>query len=337
MSFAQPGWLVLLLAIPLEVLWRSRRPAQGVPLSTFRLLDARDARPRFWPRLLIGLRMLAIALLVIALARPQGEGRWITRERFGIDVMLALDLSGSMRAEDFQPANRLEAAKRVLTDFVAKNAEHRIGLVGFAGRSLTLCPLTTDTRAVAGVIARVGFSSVGQDGTAIGDGLGNCLYRLQDRSAKSRIIVLLSDGENNAGYLRPADAAAMARARGVRVYTIAIGKPGGAPIPLVDSFGRKVYVRNRDGSLFLPRMNEAALAAIATTTGGRYFRATDTRALEAAYAEIARLERSAIPADKTRVPSEQYPAWLLAGLLVLVLEFGLVGGLGSVLRGVPDA
>lgn len=338
MTFVQPAWLLLLGILPLELVLRSRRESQGLPLSTFRLLDkAADRRPQGLQRMLLALRLLALACLIVAMARPQGEGRWIEEKRFGIDIMLALDLSGSMRAEDFQPANRLEAAKSVLKDFVAKNAENRIGLVGFAGRSLTLCPLTTDTAAVAEVLDRVGFDAVGQDGTAIGDGIGNCLYRLADRQARSRVIVLLSDGENNAGYLAPMDAAAMARARHVRIYTIAIGRPGGAPIPLLDSFGRKVYVRNRDGSLFLPRMNEEALAQLAQITGGKYFRATDTAALEAAYSDIAHLERSAIPVARHRVPRELYLGWLLAALTLIGAEVALLGGLGAILRGVRHA
>jgi len=291
------------------------------------------ARPRRWPQILLGLRLLALAVLIVALARPQGEGRWIEEKRYGIDIMLALDISGSMRAEDFQPANRIEAAKHVLKEFIARNAENRIGLVAFAGRSLTLCPLTTDTRTVSDLVDRISFDTVDQDGTAIGDGIGNCLYRLEDRSAKSRIIVLLSDGENNSGYLQPLDAARMAASRRVRIYTVAVGKPGGAPIPLVDAFGRRFYVRNRDGSLFLPQIDEATLARIAQVTGGRYFRATDTPALESAYREIASLERSEMPVQRHRIPTDLSGAWIAFGLLLLASEFALSTGLASILRG----
>ncbi|HEY9899383.1 MAG TPA: VWA domain-containing protein [Pantanalinema sp.] len=333
MTLAQPIWLLCALLIPLAIaLLRRKRPA-GIPLSTFRLLADADKRPRRLGLVLAALRLSALALVVIALARPQGPGRWFEEKRYGIDMMLALDISGSMRAEDFQPANRLEVAKRVLKDFVAKNAEHRLGLVAFAGRSLTLCPLTTDAQAVSQLVDRIGFDSVGQDGTAIGDGIGNSLYRLAENEGKSKVIVLMSDGENNSGYLQPLDAAAMAKARGVKVYTIAVGRPGGAPIPLTDSFGRKVYVRNRDGSLFLPKMDEQVLARIAEMTGGRYFRATDSRGLEAAYAAIAQLEKSELPAQRHRVPSENYFGWVLAALFLVGVEVLLSTGVGSVLRG----
>lgn len=334
MTFAQPFWLLLLLLIPFLVyLRRSQRP-QGIPLSTLRLLDAEvERRPRWVRQAMWALRLGALVLLIVALARPQGEGRWVEDKRYGIDLMLALDLSGSMRAEDFQPANRLEAAKRVLAEFVAQNTENRIGLVGFAGHSLTLCPLTTDTAMVAHLIERINFDSVGQDGTAIGDGIGNCLYRLEDQQAKSRVIVLFSDGENNSGYLSPMDAAAMAKSRGVKIYTIAVGKPGGAPIPFQDSFGRKTYVRNRDGSLFLPPMDEAALRRIADVTGGRYFRATDTRSMAAAYAEIAKLERSEIPVNRHRIPTDLFWVWLSAALLLIGAELALSRRWGTILRG----
>lgn len=334
MTFAQPAWLLALVLVPL-LLWLQKRPKhQGIPLSTFRLLEA-DARrtPRWVGLALRGLQLGVLACAVLALARPQGAGTWIEEKRFGIDLMLALDISGSMRAEDFQPANRLEAAKRVLKEFVAKNAENRLGLVVFAGRSLTMCPLTTDTQVVSQVVDRVNFDSVGIDGTAIGDGIGNSLYRLEDRSAKSRVIVLLSDGANNSGYLQPMAAASMARARKVKVYTIAVGSLGGAPIPLVDAFGRKVYVRNRDGSLYLPKMDEGTLKNIAAATGGRFFRATDTRSLSEAYAEIAQLERSEIPVDRHRVPTELFGNFVALALVLLGLQAGLTAGAGSILRG----
>lgn len=334
MTFAQPAWLLALALLPLLVWLQGRPKHQGIPLSTFRLLEGDVRRAPRWVGMVVrALQVLALACMVLALARPQGAGTWIEEKRFGIDLMLALDISGSMRAEDFQPANRLEAAKRVLKEFIAKNAEHRLGLVVFAGRSLTMCPLTTDTQVVSQVVDRVGFDSVGIDGTAIGDGIGNSLYRLEDRAAKSRVIVLLSDGANNSGYLQPMAAANMARARGVKIYTIAVGSLGGAPIPLVDAFGRKVYVRNRDGTLYLPKMDERALMSIATVTGGRFFRATDTRSLSEAYAAIAKLERSEIPVSRHRVPTELFGAFAAAALVLVGLQILLAVGAGSILRG----
>lgn len=341
MTFAHPLWLLLLAILPLLAWLLLRRQGKGLPLSTYGLLDAEAGkRARRNRQVTTGLRLLAIAGLILALARPQTPGRWIEEQQLGIDLMLALDVSGSMRAEDFQPDNRLSAAKRVLKDFVQRNASNRIGLVAFAGRSVTLSPLTTDTPIVQEAIDRIRFGIAGQDGTAIGDGIGNSLYRLEDQNAKSRVIVLLSDGENNSGYLQPLQAAAMAKAKGVKIYTVAVGKPGGAAVPavdrdgreLVDASGRKVYIRNRDGSVFLTAMDEAELQRIAQITGGRYFRATDTPALEAAYAEIAKLERSELAAPRRQVPDERYP-WPLGLALALVsLEVLLARGSGLVLQ-----
>ncbi len=328
-------WLLLLFVPWAIVAWRllaRRAPAREVlPMATMAWLGA-PAGGRVRPWIERACRLLALAALIVALAGPQGPGKRVDTVRMGIDVMLALDLSGSMRAEDFQPDNRLEVARRVLRDFVSRATEHRIGLVAFAGRSVTLCPLTTDHAALLGTLDQVDFDTVGQDGTAIGDGLGNALYRLGERGAKSRIIVLLSDGENNSGHLVPADATRMARARGVRVYTIAIGRPGGAPIPILDEFGRKTYLRNRDGSLVVPRMDEGALRTIAERTGGRYFRATDPASLLQAYREIATLERSRITVAGHR-EQEDRSAWPLAiAWLLILVEVALRVGPASVMR-----
>jgi Ca-activated chloride channel family protein len=237
--------------------------------------------------------------------------------------MLALDISGSMRAEDFQPENRLVAAKQVIGEFIGKSLGNRLGLVIFAGRSLTVAPLTTDHQMVRDALARVQFDSVKQDGTAIGDAIGNSLYRLRERNIKGRVIVLFTDGENNAGYLDPIKAAGMARVKGVRVHTIAVGKPGGAPIPLMDAFGRKVYLRDSEGNLILPQINEPTLQRIADLTGGRYFRATDTSALRAVYDEINKLEKSPYEVKKHLVYEERYHGFLAGGLLLLLLELVL--------------
>ncbi len=326
----------LLLFLPWgALLWRMirRRPLtrEVLPMATLSWLGpVTSGRWTAWGERVC--RLLAIAALIVALSGPEGPGKRTDSVRMGIDVMLALDLSGSMRAEDFQPDNRLEVARRVLRDFVSRSPEHRIGLVAFAGRSVTLCPLTTDHAALLSTLDRVDFETVGQDGTAIGDGLGNALYRLGEQGAKSRIIVMLSDGENNSGYLLPADATRMARSRGVRVYTIAIGRPGGAPIPILDEFGRKSYLRNRDGSLVVPRMDETALKSIAERTGGHYFRATDPARLLQAYREIAQLERSRITVADQQ-PREDRTAWPLAiALLLLLAETFLRVGPASVLR-----
>ncbi|MFN3431167.1 MAG: VWA domain-containing protein, partial [Candidatus Sericytochromatia bacterium] len=236
-------------------------------------------------------------------------------------IMLALDISGSMRAEDFQPGNRLVAAKQVIDDFVAKSQGNRLGLVIFAGRSITTVPLTTDHLVLRETLAKVDFTSIKQDGTAIGDAIGNSLYRLKEENTKGRVIVLFTDGENNSGYLDPQKAAGMARVKGVRIHTIAVGKPGGAPIPLLNAFGQKVYLRNSEGQLILPQIDEAALRRIADITGGKYFRATDTDTLRQVYDEINKLEKTPFEVKKHVVYEERYHVYLLVGLLLLLIEF----------------
>lgn len=342
MTLASPAWLLLLGLLPVLAWLMLTRKPKGLPLSTYGLLDSSAGKRARRNRILsTALRLAAIACVIIALARPQAPGRWIEEKQLGIDLMLALDVSGSMRAEDFQPENRLAAAKRVLKDFVRRNAGNRIGLVAFAGRSVTLCPLTTDTPIVEQAIDRIQFGVAGQDGTAIGDGIGNSLYRLEDQSAKSRVIVLLSDGENNSGYLQPLQAAAMAKAKGVKIYTIAVGKPGGAAVPavdrhgreMIDASGRKIYLRNRDGTPFLTTMDEVTLERIAQITDGRYFRVTDTASLQAAYDEIAKLERTEIPAERRQVPDERYPWPLGLGLVLVAAEVLISRGNWLVLQG----
>lgn len=324
MSWANPELLGLLVLVPLLALaaWALRRFRRGLPLSTLRVVRplqspvARLALPA-----LLALRLAAIALIVVALARPQLGRTWVEQTQRGVDIMLALDLSGSMRAEDFQPQNRLVAAKQVIDHFIAETPGNRIGLVVFAGRANTLVPLTTDHDMLRDTLKRVDFDTVKQDGTAIGDAIGTCLYRLKEPNIKGRVIVLFTDGENNSGYLDPIKAAEMARVEGVRIHTIAVGRPGGAPIPILNAFGQKVYLRDADGALVLPQIAEKPLQEIAAITGGRYFRATDSQALQAIYAEINRMEKSPYEVKRHVVYDERYQGYLLVGLLLLLAEF----------------
>ncbi len=326
MMWGNPEVLLLLVLVPLLAVaaWAGRRFRRGLRLSTAaiaRPLASRWARlvgPAHW-----ALRLAALALVVIALARPQWGATWQEERQLGVDIMLALDISGSMRAEDFQPENRLVAAKQVIGEFISKSAGHRLGLVVFAGRSLTAAPLTTDHDMVRDALGRVDFTSIKQDGTAIGDAIGNGLYRLKEHNAKGKVIVLFTDGENNSGYLDPIKAAGMARVKNVRIHTIAVGRPGGAPIPLQNAFGQKVYLRDSDGNLILPQINEESLRRIASVTGGQYFRATDTRALRAVYEEINRMEKSEFEVKKRLLIEERFHPWLLAALVLMLLQFAL--------------
>lgn len=324
MSWANPELLALLVIVPalIVAIWATRRMRRGLLLSTVRLARPLSSpRAKLVPMALWGLRLAGIALIVLALARPQWGQTYMEETQLGVDIMLALDISGSMRAEDFQPGNRLVAAKQVIDDFVTKSQGNRLGLVIFAGRSITSVPLTTDHPVLRESLAKVDFTSIKQDGTAIGDAIGNSLYRLKEENTKGRVIVLFTDGENNSGYLDPIKAAAMARVKGVRIHTIAVGKPGGAPIPLINAFGQKVYLRNSEGQLILPQIDEAVLKRIADVTGGKYFRATDTDTLRQVYAEINKMEKTPFEVKKHVVFEERYHAWLLAGLLLLLLEF----------------
>jgi Ca-activated chloride channel family protein len=319
--FADPEALLLLLWLPLSWALRARfwRVSGGVPLPGVAAMAVNGYR-------FAGVRTIALELcrglivvgLVVALARPQSEGLWVNESQQGVDIVLALDISGSMRAEDFQPVNRLVAAREVIGGFITNNPDNRLALVAFAGRSVTVVPLTRDHAMVRQALARIDFTTVRQDGTAIGDAIGNGLYRLKESNPKGRVIVLFTDGENNSGYLEPLKAAAMARVKGVRVHTIAVGQPGGAPIPVLDADGQKTWLKDGEGRLILPQINEETLQRIANLTGGQYFRATDTQGLRRVYAAIEKLEKTPFEVRRQRVFEDRY-APLVAGVLVLFL------------------
>ena len=326
--WGNPEALMLWLAVGVAavVVWYTRKTWGGLPLGTApQLTPLRSGKARVVPPARWVMRLAALGLLATGLARPQWGTTWLEEQQFGVDIMLALDISGSMRAEDFQPENRLVAAKQVIDDFIGKSQGNRLGLVIFAGRSLTAAPLTTDHQMVKEALGRVEFNSIKQDGTAIGDAIGNSLYRLKEANAKGRVIVLFTDGENNSGYLDPMKAAGMARVKNVRVHTIAVGKPGGAPIPLQNAFGQKVSLRDSDGQLILPQINEVTLKRIAEITGGRYYRATDTDALRRVYEDINALEKSPFEVRKRLLLDEHYHGLVLLGLLLIAAEF-LLGG-----------
>lgn len=328
MTWQNPLWLLLLLLCPL-VLLHSR--VRGLPLSTFALLvPGRRANTRQY--LIQGCRLLALASLIIGLAGPQLPGGYREEKVMGIDLLLALDVSGTMQAEDFQPHNRLYAAKQVLREFIGRNREQRMGLVAFAGQSLTLCPLTTDSEALLDTLEEVDFGIIPQDGTAIGDAIANSIYRLKGSQAKSKVIVLLTDGQNNAGQIQPEGAAAIARDRGIRIYTIAMGKPGGAPIPYVNPLGIKSYLKTKDGRVFLTYVDEAPLIKIAKIARGKAYRAIDTQSLEDIYRQISHLERSIVA--KTRHPmKKEVGIWFFGLALAFVLgEFALSTGRWRVLH-----
>ncbi|MCB0756196.1 MAG: VWA domain-containing protein [Flavobacteriales bacterium] len=258
------------------------------------------------------LRSLAIALLVVVLARPQSTSSWQDVTTEGIDIVMALDISGSMLAEDFKP-NRLEAAKKVAKKFIGNRPNDRLGLVVFAGESFTQCPLTTDHSVILNLFEDV-KSGMLEDGTAIGMGLATSVKRLKDSEAISKVVILLTDGDNNSGSIAPATAAEIAKEFGVRVYTIGVGTRGTAPMPFVDPFGRTRY---QDMEV---KINEELLTRIADMTEGKYFRATDNESLEAVYTEIDELEKSKIDVTEYRKRKEEFLPFAIVALLLLGLE-----------------
>lgn len=335
MRFANPEAFLVLLFLPLGAwLWR-RTPADpggSLPLPTYQWLKSirRGLSWKIWlPRLC---SLSAVVLLILALARPQA-GREITVSRAkGVDIILALDTSGSMLAEDFQP-NRLEAAKRVISEFIRQQQTNRIGMVVFAGRSFTLLPLTTDYTLMAQTVQEIHPQIVKIDGTAIGDGIANAIYRFRQDNLKSRVLILLTDGENTAGNIRPLVAAEVARQKNVRIYTIGMGKAEGVPIPVTDPrTGQRYYVRDRNGNLYLSRINAEELIKIAQTTGGQYFQADNAEKLTAIYQKIAAMEKTEFEVRRTTLYQERMIWFALPALLLLLLAQLLQLTVARVLR-----
>lgn len=325
--FAYPWVLWFLLLIPLLSLYYWRKRLKMVSELTFSSLQPFEHTPRSLRERLrhvpVILRMGALALLIIALARPQSVSSRENINTEGIDIVLVLDISGSMLAEDFTP-NRLTAAKQVGEEFVNGRTNDRIGLVIFAAESFTQCPLTTDYPVLLSLLKEVKRGMI-EDGTAIGLALANGVNRLKDSDAKSKVMILLTDGVNNRGEIDPITAAKVAATYGIRVYTVGVGAMGQAPYPVETPFG----VQRR---LVPVEIDEKTLTAVAEMTGGKYFRATDNRKLKAIYDEIDQLERTKIEVTAYKRYTELFYNWLFAGLLVLMVEIGLSS---TVLRKIP--
>ncbi|HQI48405.1 MAG TPA: VWA domain-containing protein, partial [bacterium] len=268
---------------------------------------------RRYRHLLFLLRLAAIALLIVAFARPQAGSREEEMITEGIDIILSMDISSSMLAEDFQPKNRLEAAKLVAADFIKGRTNDRIGMVVFSGQSFTQCPLTLDYGILLKFLEEIHVGQI-EDGTAIGMGLGTSINRLRDSKAKSKVVILLTDGQNNRGELDPLTAARIAKSFNIRVYTIGAGSKGEALYPVDDPiFGRR-YVR-------MPvNIDEELLRRVADITGGRYFRATDKTSLEKIYKEISEMEKTRIQVKQYTRYRELFSGYLIAALLLLALE-----------------
>ncbi|MFN8179846.1 MAG: VWA domain-containing protein [bacterium] len=322
MSFRDPLLLLALIPVAAAAAFVLRAGLGMRPGARWPVLAALSALPPAAVSLRRALpvaRILALVLLVVALARPQIVRHEEQIHTEGIDIMLALDISGSMQAEDFKPNNRLYVAKDVVSHFLDLAKNDRIGLVVFAGEAFTQCPLTLDYDVLRTLLSKVEIGMI-EDGTAIGTALANAVSRLKDSAAKSKVVILLTDGENNAGKIDPTTAAKIAQALGVRVYTIGVGKEGGAPIPVNHPVYGKVYARNPDGSLVLTKLDEGLLRQIADTTGGRFFRATDAEALKKIYAEILDLERTKFEVKRFERAAEYYRWAAVPALALLALE-----------------
>ena len=315
--FEDPQFLFLILAIPLLLYAYARRRRSGAirysDVESIRESDVRRTGRR--RHTLFPLRLLAVAALIVAFSRPQTGVTSETLSAEGIDIVLAIDVSSSMLAEDLEP-NRLEAAKAVAAEFVEGRRNDRIGLVVFAGDAFTQVPLTLDYSVVTDLLGQMEVGMI-EDGTAVGMGLATAVKRLQASDAESQVVVLLTDGRNNTGEIGPVTAGQMAQALGVRVYTIGAGSQGTARIPIDDRLrGRRYVTAEVD-------IDEASLQEVAETTGGRYFRAANREGLGQIYEEIDALETTEIEVQNFTSYGELFHFPLAAGLLLLLVEVGL--------------
>lgn len=317
MRFANPIFLIFLGLVPLFI-WDYFRRSKGRDASIV-FSDTsvfKGIKPGFramYRHAPMALRMTALFIFILVLARPQAgqkEEEIITE---GIDIVLTLDTSGSMKAEDFKPQNRLGAAKEVIEEFIKSRRNDRIGLVVFARYSFTQCPLTLDYGVLLNLLEKIHIGMI-EDGTAIGTAIANSVNRLRDSTAKSKVIVLLTDGINNAGKIDPLTAAKTAKALGIKIYTIGAGMPGGALYPVEDPIFGKRYIRMDT------EIDEALLKSIADDTGGMYFRAKDEKGLREIYKTIGKLEKTKIETKEYANYTELVGFFLLPGLLILLTE-----------------
>jgi len=314
-TFAQPGYLFLLLLIPALVAWyfyRQKKNNADLRISSTKGFEGVKKSTRLYLyHALYGLRMLALTLLIIALARPQSS---LSRQDIsveGIDIILAMDVSGSMLARDFHP-DRIEAAKNVAMEFIDGRPSDRIGLVIFSGETFTQCPLTTDHAVLKNLFKDI-HSGMIDDGTALGDGLATAVSRLRGSKAISKVIILLTDGVSNMGSIDPLSAAEIAKLYGIRIYTVGVGTMGMAPYPVQTPFGIQMQSMKVE-------IDEDRLTNVARLTDGKYFRATNNNKLHQIYKEIDKLEKSKIDVTEFRKKKEEFLLLALIALGLIVVE-----------------
>jgi Ca-activated chloride channel family protein len=328
-EFANPKYFyLLLLLIPVIAwyIWKENKLHATIQVSTIRpLLGAGKSVRNYLRHVLFILRLFTVVLLVIVLARPQSTKSWEQSITEGIDIIMALDISGSMLARDFKP-DRLEASKDIAIEFISGRRNDRMGLVVFSGESFTQCPLTTDHKVLINLFNDIKSGMI-EDGTAIGVGLGNAVQRLKDSDAISKVIILLTDGVNNMGSIDPLTAAEIAKTFGIRVYTIGVGSMGTAPYPVQNPFTGNIIYQN------IPvEIDEEVLQEIADITNGKYFRATDNEKLREIYQRIDKLEKSRIDIREYSKKQEKYLGFACAAALLLLTEILLKN---TMLKNIP--
>jgi len=315
MEFLHPEYLYLLLLLIPLIVWYVVRLSKTQ--ASFKLASAdafRGMKPDFrvsMRHLPFALRLIAMGLVMIVIARPQSVSSWEETESQGIDIVMALDVSGSMLAQDLQP-DRLQAAKKVAAEFITDRRNDNIGLVIFAGESFTQCPLTTDHTVLLNLLNEINFGAI-EDGTAIGLGLATSVNRLKDSDSESRVVILLTDGTNNSGQIAPLTAADLARSYGIRVYTVGVGTKGMAPTPVNTPYGIRMQNMPVD-------IDEKTLTEIAAMTGGQYFRAQDTEGLRQVYEEIDEMEKYLISVQNVTRRHEMFLPFALLALGLILLE-----------------
>ena len=326
-NYANPQFFWLLMLLPLLAFWywykeKNSRPAM-VFSTTASFEKYKPSAKVYFRHLLFLLRLVCVFFIIVALARPQSSSKEQNINSEGIDIILSMDISTSMLAEDLRP-NRVEASKKVAEEFVASRPQDRIGLVVFAGESFTQCPLTTDHSVLKNLFGSIKSGQI-KDGTALGEGLATAVNRIKDSKAKSKVVILLTDGVNNSGAIAPLTAAEIAETFKVRVYTIGVGTHGMAPYPFQTPYGTQYQNVPVD-------IDEATMKAIAQKTGGKYFRATNNKKLKAIYAEIDKLEKTKIEVTEFRKYSEEFLPFALIAGLALALEILLKY---TLLRSIP--
>lgn len=314
MVFRHPAFFLLLLLLPLIFWGAKRREKLEFAFSSLELFKGRPVTPRMVLfELLPFLRAMIFLLLITALARPSSVSSDKEYQTHGVDIMIALDISGSMLAEDFQPENRIYVAKQEAIRFIKGRENDRIGLVVFSKKAFTQCPLTLDYRILTELLSEIRVGMIA-DGTAIGMGIATAVNRLRDSNAKSKIIILITDGENNAGNIDPITAAELAKSFGIKIYTIGVGKGGMVPFPVDDPLFGKRYVQAN------VEIDETTLKRIADITGGMFFRARDTEGLSEIYERINKLEKSEVKVKEYRSYNELFAIFLIPALLLLLLD-----------------